>query len=339
MARSTRRSIQEEPQVSRTLSSIRASARNVLLFYSLAAVLGALALASGPTRAEDAKRPGEPVGRTPISFKTPDGRDFSYALVSVQIRGEQTWMLLDTGSTHHVLARWFADSLGLEARAATGRPGKGHMGEPVEVELAEPEVLQIEGWEAQTVKSLLVINLPQVFTDLKIGGILSPQRLIEGQSALILDLPAAEMRAAPSALAVDSAPFAFRGEVDSCAAPARASIAPRHVVQAEVGSARAKLAIDTGASRTGLKGASHAARMLSVAGGESRVTTSAGGTFEVRSARTRLIVGTIEREMKVDITPAELDAECPYDGVLGMDVLRGCELRIDRTSTAVRCDP
>src|SRR5580658_10616460 len=59
-----------------------------------------------------------------------NGRPFPLPLVHGTIAGEPVWMLVDTGSTSHVIARWVARKAGLPLRPL-GNVGSDHTGRPI----------------------------------------------------------------------------------------------------------------------------------------------------------------------------------------------------------------
>ena len=127
--------------------------------------------------------PGEslPKGRTttnallevPITFDV--GGEVTHApMVEATVGGTRTKLIVDTGSTDHILTRELADMAGLKSEP--GEPGTDSNGASVPSWTLGEVTIQI-GDRTFTLRSVVAITGPEPFADWGIGGILSPQHL------------------------------------------------------------------------------------------------------------------------------------------------------------------
>lgn len=115
---------------------------------------------------------------------TVQGRVLPLPLVRVKIGSASTLMLIDSGSTHHVLTTAFATSHGLDVSARVEQ-GRDHSGGQLSLQnMGEVEV-EVDGISLQ-LKDTLVMQGPAAFESLGIGGILSPQHMSE-RGVVVLD--------------------------------------------------------------------------------------------------------------------------------------------------------
>lgn len=120
---------------------------------------------------------------TPITFHVTD-RDVFCPMVEVSIRGKMTKLILDTGSTDHVLTIEMANKVGLKSEPA--EPGTDHAGEPVPSWSLGEVAIQMEGKEL-LLRKAQAIKGPAPFEGWGVGGFLSPQNL-HASAFTVIDL-------------------------------------------------------------------------------------------------------------------------------------------------------
>jgi len=100
------------------------------------------------------------------------------------------------------------------------------------------------------------------------------------------------------------------------------------VVPARIGDERVGLLLDTGAQRSDLLGSSSAGKRLAAGSiPAADPLFAASGRIAGRQLRGMDVrAGSVSITTTVNLVDGTADASCPRDGVLGMDVLRGCTL-------------
>jgi hypothetical protein len=245
--------------------------------------------------------------------------DYVQPLIRAEIAGRPQALVFDTGSDIHC---WSLE------RARRARVPLEARGEILDFAMRAHHAfvagakLSVEG--LGTVKPPLLASTwidsmqePDIMSKLPhFDGVVSPQELAEPGRALLVDfrrgewseLPWPEARARvaqlPLALAEETAPF------------------DKFLVEAQVEGRPAQLAIDTGASRTALY--------------QRRGADLPDDAVRFHDQLMRVHVADFDRELVVDrIEPLEMP---PFDGLLGMDVLRDCALALDGEHIFARCD-
>jgi hypothetical protein len=263
-----------------------------------------------------------PAGRTRIWF---DARaPMARPMVRATIDGEPVALLLDTGSTQHVWSLSRAQAAGVlrdPAPPLYDAELRPHDVERARVKVEVPELgvaldgIGVSDWIDQG-------NDPDPRAP-RFDGVLSPQRLLDGDAVLLLDL--------------------LRGEIalttwDDARAQAKASGAAlvadapldggHYLANVQVGRDHFLLAIDTGALRTMVYAPPDP---VDAADAIDRPE----GTSRRWSRVSRVAAGALARDLTVDVfEPLELT---DFDGVLGMDVLRDCVLALDARHLELRC--
>src|SRR6185436_13204532 len=105
-------------------------------------------------------------------------------------------MIVDTGATHHVIAKWLAAELAVPVTTA-GDKGTDHTGKKVAVSRLDQVSFSLSGWGPVSAPTLLVVAVPDALKKLGIGGFLSPQALALSGRAVLLDFRAGSMFEAP----------------------------------------------------------------------------------------------------------------------------------------------
>lgn len=115
-----------------------------------------------------------PVLDVPITFEVADGTTVHSAMVDARLRDVRTRLILDTGSTDHVLTKALIDEAGLPAEP--GEPGTDHAGAPVPSWSVGDAPVEIGGVVID-LHSVIAIEGPPPFVGWGVGGFLNPQSL------------------------------------------------------------------------------------------------------------------------------------------------------------------
>jgi hypothetical protein len=257
----------------------------------------------------------------PITFDVGDGKQTHAPMVNATIHGTPTKLILDTGSTDHLLTVELAGQVGLEL--AEGEEGTDSTGASVPSWSVGDVPVEIGGLSF-TLGTVVGINGPPPFIQGGIGGIVSPQHLhptawavldLAGERFLLIETDGAD----PSAWLTETVPGMRLLRLDR--EPGDETI----LVQAAIEPFRQVVTmLDTGGKRTEMVagiGPGLAAGPLQVighgvGGGESFGSEVADQTLLACDARIpveRLILR---------------DAMEDRDLLVGMDVLRGMVLAV-----------
>lgn len=120
----------------------------------------------------------------PIVYDVDGGTTVHSPMVHAVVGGVPTRLILDTGSTDHVLTKALIDRVG--ATMTPGEDGTDHAGAPVPSWFVGE--LQIEiGGRPFTLRDTVAINGPPPFVGWGVGGFLSPQHL-HPRARVLIDL-------------------------------------------------------------------------------------------------------------------------------------------------------
>ncbi|WP_437943815.1 retropepsin-like aspartic protease [Sorangium sp. So ce281] len=280
-----------------------------------------------------------PERRASLQYHLND-RAFPSPLIDAVVAGQPAVLIVDTGASHHVLARWLADELALPLSTA-GDVAVDHAGRPLAVSRLEDASLALSGWGRVEVSALLVVRMPDVLQRIGIGGVVAPQELAGPGRAVVLDLREGRMTEAPR----DEAARALRArfgeaaivELARCGGPNQGS---ELTAKASVEGIAVTLKIDSGASQSSLFAVSPAGKKLSrrATGDRSAYAASGRHTVPVLSGA-RLRMAGFDAAAEFDLLPGERRATCPSDGFAGMDVLRTCVLVLAEDGGVAACAP
>jgi hypothetical protein len=110
----------------------------------------------------------------PITFATEDGTTVHSPMVAATVGGIATRLILDTGSTDHVLTKELIDRVGVDAEPA--EDGTDHAGGAVPSWSVGELEIRIDR-QAFALKDVVAIAGPPPFAGWGVGGFLSPQHL------------------------------------------------------------------------------------------------------------------------------------------------------------------
>jgi len=276
-----------------------------------------------------------------LHFREIEGKRFPFPLLRGTVRGSPTWFIADTGATHHVLGSSLARKLRVDGQPS-GIEGRGHLGERVLVQLAKDPALVIEEWGALSGEGVLIADLPALFENLDLGGVISPQALTEATGlAVFVDFREARLELIPEANALASLVGGgyWLGRCKDCVCSGtRNARAPAYVLSARVGGHVARLGIDSGAEHTDVRLGSEPGKKLAPRATAGQKTQTAGTQYVERTAAAVAVtVGDVSRQLDIALVPGNADPDCPSDGNLGMDVLASCSLVLTPHSFAARC--
>jgi len=257
----------------------------------------------------------------PITFEVGGGRTTHAPMVHATIHGTPTKLIVDTGSTDHILTIELARELGLEA--APGEAGIDSTGASVESWTLGTVGVEIGGLAFQ-LDNVIAITAPGPFPGFGIGGILSAQHLYRtGWATLdmatdrfvLLEGDEADVTAWLTAQAPHLRLLSLERLPGDSTAVVSAAVEPNEAVVTM---------LDTGGKRTQFTRAAvpdagdgpQASSGHGVGGGASIGTELGDRTLLVGGAR--LPVQTL-------IVGPEMDGR---DGLVGMDVLRGTVLTV-----------
>jgi hypothetical protein len=269
------------------------------------------------------------------------GQAFPSPLLRASIGGRATWLVVDTGTSYHALSEWLATDLALPiGRTHTG---KDHLGREIRISVIDHATIAASAWGMLVDEPLLVAAVPEPFRQLNLGGFLSPQFLAKDDGErVLLDLARGELEVvtreeARKRLETRGGRFpAFGARV--CRAtdtvPYRTFAVPAYVENEAV-----MLLIDTGAERTNVRlGSPIGKKLVERANGDLTKVYGAGGVFSALTIPdARVQVGEIGASADLELVPGAENADCPVDGVLGMDILRSCVLSLGNGPPEGRC--
>jgi predicted aspartyl protease len=262
---------------------------------------------------------------------------FPSPVLRATVNGQSVWFLIDTGASVHTLARWFATAahLGLRDLNTTLR---GSTGATSQARAAGPVQLETRDGGAISVRDAVVVDLPQVFADQHIGGLISPQLLARAGEAAVLNLRTPSLSFAPfdGALAgLGLAPSAATSGTHVCPSsgppPGRS-----YGASVTIAGITADMTTDTGATST-VVASTRIARALVARSQPNGQVQGVGG--EAQSVKTVAGVSIMRggAARRADVILGGTSAGCGADGLLGMDALRGCTLVLGETTMAWSC--
>ncbi len=111
----------------------------------------------------------------PITFVGADGQSTHAPMVAAAVGGEATRLILDTGSTDHILSIELANRVGLSAEP--GEEGTDSTGSSVPSWTLGDVPVQV-GEARHTLANVIAIAAPGPFESRGIGGFISPQHLV-----------------------------------------------------------------------------------------------------------------------------------------------------------------
>lgn len=257
------------------------------------------------------------------------------AFVHAAVNGVSTVLLVDSGATDHVLASWFVERWNIDSYTNPDDVAVDHDGERIRARRAANVRLSLDGWGHVATSDPFVIDLPSIFAENGIGGILAPQLLRRAGARLVLDLVggsialesgncASSAAESPHGCALTAAP------IESCAPDAR-GVGPLFALPTTINGIVTMLVLDTGARESDVFASSRTGGELTSVPGrnptDGYVISGRSPGISIPSVNIQIGSCTFSESIILDSgAPGKL---CRQDGVLGIDVLRSCILAID----------
>jgi hypothetical protein len=261
---------------------------------------------------------------------------FPNPLLRLTVHGLSAWFIVDTGAGVHTFAAWFADAAGLAMGKAHGTVA-GSTGVEQRVRAVKKLKARLNDGRILEIDEGVVANLPPVFEEHKIGGLLSPQ-LLAGHDAVVLDLTSPSMAFQPFASAVT--------RVRDLSATVRichnASSPFRNRLYAVPSSAEGipvTLLVDTGATHTVTAPGNRLAAAVADRGVDGARTQGVGGAVTTSRRVPNVTVTAPGMMATVDLVIGTAPGNCGPDGLLGMDALRRCIMVLGESSFGWSCTP
>src|SRR5262249_19947466 len=151
-------------------------------------------------------------------------------------------------------------------------------------------------------------------------GVLAPLQLVPPGGALVIDLRDGELRATTWSDALQRVHAAGARIAE---APITADEEGKFLVDALVGGRRVTVEIDTGSPSTTLF--------------VKRESDLPDRLIQIDQRRVRLQAGEVEADVELERLQPLSGGGRSYDGLLGMDVLRGCVLALDGAQMVAGC--
>ncbi len=255
---------------------------------------------------------------------------FPSPVVDVTINGQQALLLVDTGASVHTWANWFVAAARLPSRSYE-RTVSGSTGSDAPVRIVEPTDVATRSGPHLQVAEGVAVDLPPMFEERRIAGLLSPQLLAALDEEAVLDLrvPRLTIRPARSPSRVNTGRTCTNGD-----SPFRNRL---YVARADIAGVAASLLLDTGATRTTSDSASAAAAALApkaTDGGENRGVGGAVDRLRVVPA-VRIVRG--QSATTLDLRIGRSRTACAPDGLLAMDALRQCVATLSESAVVLAC--
>jgi Aspartyl protease len=258
---------------------------------------------------------------------------FPSPVIRVSVQGHAAWLLVDTGAGVHTLAQWFVAAAGIASREAKGT-AQGTTGNKVSLRRTDRIALQLQDGSTLDLNEAAIASFPSTFTQLQIGGLVSPQLLAAANQVVTLDLrkPQLSLRD-PRSVAKGIGTF-----TKACH-NAESEFANRlYSADAKVSGTSGTLTIDSGATSTLISRRSKiSVHLLPFSKGGAQVRGVGGEAESVR----RIAGVKVERGgtlASLDVLLGDTPASCGRDGLLGMDSLRSCVVTMGSAGAVLACN-
>lgn len=257
---------------------------------------------------------------------------FPSPLLRGSVHGQTVWFVIDTGAGVHTLASWFVAAAGIVPRK-TNATTTGSTGVESAVQAVYGTAIHLDGRsEDISLPEAIVVDLPPIFTEQRIGGLLSPQLLAPPNMAAIVDLRVPRLSFGPE-------PATPSIGTRVCRNPDSQFTNRLYAAPTSMGKVEGLMLVDTGATHSVAAPSSQIAVALSGRASFRGRTQGVGGTATV----TRTVAGVPLRfgggGAAVSVTVGGHGSNCAPDGLLGMDALRQCRLVLGHSSFAWACRP
>ncbi|HEX3604229.1 MAG TPA: aspartyl protease family protein [Steroidobacteraceae bacterium] len=254
---------------------------------------------------------------------------FPSPLLQATVSGQQVWFIIDTGAGVHTFASWFVSAAGIGSRQTNGSVTGSTGATESRLTKAEGTTLQLDDDRKLTLREAIVVDLPSIFAEQRIAGLLSPQLLAAPHTAAVLDLRVPRLRFEPFGTAVGSLGrkhVMILTGVRACRNAQSPFANRQYAAVIKVDGIDGTMLVDSGATGTVAFPESQIASKLASRASETNRTQGVGGTVQT----TRKVHGVrLERggtAATSDLIIGGAAGSCGSDGLLGMDALRQCVL-------------
>lgn len=304
---------------------------------------GAASSADGPPAVMDQHMPLDTATLLVFEPRTQGTRPFPFAIVNGAIGGKPTKLLVDTGASVHAIDATLAREAGLVIEAAPA-VGTQPDGKSVSMQRTKDPKLTLVGWGDTPARSTAILDLPPALRERGIGGLVSPQQLVTAEKAVVIDFDGGWMKARVTStawLVVKSNGQVMGEPTRACAVSAGGLDGLALTVDGVVAGEATRLELDSGASRTMLvsrsKAGAQAARRPQVG---TSAAMGAGAVVPMSlHASVPVASGAWSETLEMGVIEGEKNADCGYEGRIGIDVLRRCTVVISTEDVRVVCRP
>jgi Aspartyl protease len=264
---------------------------------------------------------------------------FPSPLLRATVSGQPVWFIVDTGASVHTLASWLVSAAHLEPRQTT-TTATGSTGAEKPVRVVSNQIIQLDGGRDLTLREAIVVEFPTIFTERRIGALLSPQLLAIGHAASVLDLRAPTLRFEPFEMAVArlgrDRPLISNGS-RVCRNAESAFENRLYAASVTADGITGTLLVDTGATSTLATPGSRIAGALTDRASESGRTQGVGADVQTMRKAPNVRFERGGTASTIAVTIGGSAPSCGPDGLIGMDALRQCILVLGESAFAWSC--
>jgi hypothetical protein len=264
---------------------------------------------------------------------------FSNPLLRGTIRGQTVWFIVDTGASVHTLASWLVKAAHIPTRN-TGATATGSTGSDSPLRVAHNQKIRLEhGKSVVRLREAIVVDLPPIFEQQRLGGLLSPQLLAASGTAAILDLRAPQLSFRSFDEAVREFAIQKRDSATSRVCSNQGSRFTNRLYAAPISieGTNGLMLIDTGATSSLLQPESPLSKQLSGRASASGNAQGVGGEAKKMRKVPNVAIELGGAKAIVPISIGGSAPSCGTDGLLGIDALRRCVLVLGQSSFAFTC--
>jgi len=263
--------------------------------------------------------------------------------IRAKVAGLDTLLIVDTGATASGLDSALVARAKLEV-VDSGVRGRDWTGQPIKI-LRTDAPIALEGIGPVPDRASGVAEFSPGFRARGLGGVLSPQALANATDDVLIDFPGRRLLVRPMAAREVPIGLAPGPAPEPLCADRSGGVEGTHLtILALVNGTRARLAVDTGLSDTTLFASAAAAVKFEPpppppsGSGDAPIVggTPLGGSKGMLRKAT-LAAGDWSTVIDIAVVDGTPSSRCPFDGRLGIDVLRSCAIEIANGASIVRC--
>lgn len=271
--------------------------------------------------------------------------------VTLAVGDVTTHALVDTGASDHVIASALVEAAGLSTVSLHAQ-GVDHGAGSMQLRGLAHSDVHVPGWgplepnigTAKDGMAFAVAGVHERFQELGLGAFVSPQRLVTAGFAVVVDLARSEMVEVPvpllrAYLDEHGGTSLFTAGADVCKHGSSARAGITWIANALLEGHPARLLVDTGAAYGDVFRDTPLGRSIIGRDRASTTMVTAGSTLDTeRVSNVTVRLGDLQRsKLNWTLVPSQGKPVCPYDGVLGIDVLRACAVAFDGQHISGRC--